>query len=229
MVICVLSWAGACRAASEHLAHSGVRELLSGIVPMEDASRPDTIDYLLDHDEICGCVVVVSELALTEPSFSEVVRACLLLMGRRADFRLFVHLHGLSFADLSAYGSPAVQDLLDTVHFPDAPDRLDELERAIDGYLRDLPEIHDRMRLLRLKAAGCGFLRLFDVAQLGLMFWGIASLTIHYQDGEPLRGQPTKLFNEYGHGFRKPIPAQFRTGGRPFPGNGCLLEGLTET
>ena len=45
------------------------------------------------------------------------------------------------------------------------------------------------MRFLRLKAAGHGLLRLFDVAQLGLMFWGIAYLTIHYQDGEALRSQ----------------------------------------
>ncbi len=187
MVLCILSWAGQSRAASAYLAASRAGTLLTRIVAVDDASQPDTIDYLLDHDEICGCVLVVSDLALKQPSFSEVVRACMLLMSRRADFRLFVHLHGLSYSELHSHATTAVQDLMDTVHFPPIPDRLDELERAIHAYLLNLPQIRDRMRFLRLKAAGCGLLRLFDLAQAGLMFWGIAYLAIHYQDGEALR------------------------------------------
>lgn len=132
---------------------------------------------------VIACLFVVSREALMDSTFAESVHACLNQLSARKEFRLFVHLSGISKQDLlaSAHLVPAA-DLLDSVHIGESSEETEfgQLVQNIETHLRQLPEIFDYLKYDRWKRIAVGLVPLLTFAflvALGLGWWRLAMHT----------------------------------------------------
>ena len=131
---------------------------------------------------VIGCLFVVSHEALMDSTFTESVRACLNQLSTRKEFRLFVHLSGISKFDLLVSAHSAAADLLDSVHIGESSEeeKFGQLVQNIEVHLRQLPEILDYLKYERWKQTAVGLVPLLTcafVVALGLGWWRLAAHT----------------------------------------------------
>jgi len=138
---------------------------------------PDSIDEISDAS-IAACLFVVSREAMLDPTFTEAVRACLNELGTRREFRVFVHLSGITKQNLlaSAESIPAAADLLDSVHIGDSSEE-GEFDRLVDNletHLQQLPAILDYAKFEQWKRIGAALVPLLTLGYavtFGLSSW----------------------------------------------------------
>jgi hypothetical protein len=133
---------------------------------------------------VVACVLVVSREALEASTFPRVSQACSGELSKRKEFRLFVHLSGISRQDLmsAADSKPAAADLLDSVHIGESSEqeRFDNLLESIENHLCLLPEILDYLKYERWKRLAAGFGSLLNfgfIAALVVASWRLATNT----------------------------------------------------
>ena len=149
-------------------------------IPFADAAH-----RLLDPTA-AACVLLLSRPALSDPHFAPLVRACSQALGQRQEYRLFVHLVGISRQELDdlAPSSPALADLLDLVQFSrsELPPDIADLVENVAAHLERLPALMNALQFERWKQLALG---LVPLSNLALMLAFIASwwqMTLHPQE-----------------------------------------------
>jgi len=130
---------------------------------------------------VVACLFVVSHDALRDPTFTESVNACMRQLSTRKEFRLFVHLVGITKNDLLASASSgAAGDLLDSVHISESSEQtaLGLLVQSIETHLEQLPDILDYLKYERWKRIALDLSPLLNftfVVALGYGWWRLGT------------------------------------------------------
>lgn len=147
-------------------------------------SIADAAHRLLDPS-VAACVLLLSRPALSEPHFAPLVRACSQALGRRQDFRLFVHLEGITRQELDdlAPSSPALADLLDLVQFSQSerPSGSGDLVENVAAHIERLPALLTALQFERWKQLALALVPLSNLALLLAFVAAWWQMTLHPQ------------------------------------------------
>jgi hypothetical protein len=148
----------------------------------------------MSNPSVVACVFVVSRESFSDSSFGQALQACGKELSSRKEFRLFVHLSGISRQQLieKAHSVPAAADLLDSVHIGESSEQeqAENLARSVEDHLQQLPEILDFLRYERWKRIASSLVPLSNVAFMVVLAVGWWRLAAHPQETLESDGLP---------------------------------------
>jgi hypothetical protein len=162
-----------------------LHHLPAALVVVSPSKVPAAIQQMA-RPAVIACLFVVSREAFTDSTFPESVRACLNQLSARKEFRLFVHLDGITKHDLLAFANsiPAAADLLDSVHIGESSEEeeYEQLVEHIEKHLQQLPEILDYLKYETWKHMAVGLSPLLNIAFLVTIGYGCWRLAVHREE-----------------------------------------------
>jgi hypothetical protein len=162
-----------------------LHNLPAKVIVVSPRGVPNAIESLSSR-AVVACVFVVSPRAFADSSFGQSLQECVKVLSVRREFRLFVHLSGISRQQLMdlAQSVPAAADLLDSANIGESSeqDQAYTLVRNIEMHLRQLPEILNYLGYDRWKRVAVGLTALLNVAFMVVLALGWWRLAVHPQE-----------------------------------------------